>query len=99
MEQAVMSVAVLVVEDSPLVRSDAVQRFQDLGVTVFDAYSAERALSILARHPEIQLVFSDIRLPGRDGITLANRILRDYPGVQVALTSAYVGDSPINGVP
>ncbi len=45
--------AVLVVEDVPQIRATAVQLFQELGCTVFDAYNGREALRILEARPEI----------------------------------------------
>jgi CheY-like chemotaxis protein len=81
--------AVLVVEDNPLVRADAAELFQNLGASVLEAYRAEQALDVLAEHPEIDLVFCDVHLPGRDGVTLAGVIRDRHPGVRVVLTSGY----------
>jgi CheY-like chemotaxis protein len=88
---------VLVVEDDPFVRALAVERFQQSGATVLDTYSSERALDLLARHPEVSLVFSDVRLPGRDGVTLARMVRRNRPDVRIVLTSGYVGDCTAEG--
>jgi CheY-like chemotaxis protein len=82
-------VRVLVVEDNPLVRADATEAFQTLGAQVFEAYRAEQALDVLARHPEIDLVFSDVHLPGDDGVVLAGEIREKHPTVRVVLTSGY----------
>lgn len=88
---------VLVVEDDPRVRALAVEQFEASGATVLDTYSSERALDLLASHPEVRLVFSDVRLPGRDGVTLARMVRRRRPDVRIVLTSGYVGDCPAEG--
>jgi CheY-like chemotaxis protein len=89
---------VLIVEDEPRVRAEAVEQFTELGVEVIHTYSGERALTLLAERPEIRLVFSDVRLPGRDGFTLAKTVHEKHPDVLVVLTSGYFTGSPINGV-
>ena len=58
-----MSATVLVVEDEPLVRLDLATRLADTGYLVFEASSAAEAISILERHPQIRVVFTDIQMP------------------------------------
>jgi len=60
-------VAVLVVEDVPQVRAAAVNIMEDLGCEVFDAYNGHQALTLLRDHPEIQVLFADVRMPGMSG--------------------------------
>ena len=55
-------VAVLVVEDVPQVRATAVRIIESLGCTVFDAYNGHQALKLLQAHPEIQVLFADVRI-------------------------------------
>ncbi len=82
--------AVLVVDDSPIVRATAVQLFQDLGFEVFDAYSGERALQVLGEEPRIGLLFLDVRMPGLSGPELAEAALALRPGLKLVYTSGYV---------
>src|SRR3954451_24957928 len=56
--------AVLVVEDVPQVRATAVRIMEDLGCEVFDAYNGHHALTLLQAHPEIEILFADVRMPG-----------------------------------
>lgn len=80
---------VLVVEDEPRVRAAAVEIFEDLGATVYEAYNAAQALTILAEHPDIALLFTDIRLPTVDGVELASMAVMRRPDLRVILTSGY----------
>ena len=64
---------VLVVEDVPQVRATAVRIMQDLGCEVFDAYNGHQALKLLQAHPEIQVLFTDVRMPGMSGTELGSR--------------------------
>ena len=82
---------VLVVEDMPQVRATAIRMFEEFGCTVFDAYDSRGALNILEAHPEITALFADIRLPGMNGIELAEAARRRRPDLNVVLTSGYVG--------
>jgi CheY-like chemotaxis protein len=88
-------VAVLVVEDVPQVRATAVRIMQDLGCTVFDAYNGHQALKLLQAHPEIQVLFTDVRMPGMSGTELAEAAQRLRPDLKIVLTSGYVGQEDV----
>ncbi|MCO7226066.1 sigma-54 dependent transcriptional regulator [Pleionea sp. CnH1-48] len=55
---------------------------------LYDAASAEEALELMRRYP-IDVVFSDWKLPGMDGLTLLENIKQDYPEVAFILATAY----------
>ncbi len=88
-------VAVLVVEDVPQVRATAVRIMQDLGCTVFDAYNGHQALKLLQAHPEIEVLFADVRMPGMSGPELAEVAQRLRPDLKIVLTSGYVGQEDV----
>ena len=93
-------IAVLVVEDMPQTRATAVQIFEEIGCEVFDAYNGQQALKILKAHPEIKVLFTDVRLPGMNGDELAHEARRLRPDLHVVLTSGYVGQDAVpNGLP
>jgi PAS domain S-box-containing protein len=79
---------VLLVEDSEHVRYFARHLLEDLGCTVLEAENAAIALSILAEH-EVDLVFSDIVMPGETGLQLAEKVGEKYPQIPVLLASGY----------
>src|SRR4051812_50128272 len=87
--------AVLVVEDVPQVRATAVRIMQDLGCEVFDAYNGHQALKLLQAHPEIEVLFADVRMPGMSGIELAEIAQRSRPDLKIVLTSGYVGQEDV----
>ena len=89
--------SVLVVEDNPMSRATAVGMFEDLGFTVFDAYSGNTALALLEAHPEIGLVFTDVRMPGMSGPELAEVVRQRRPDIKIVLTSGYVGEEDVPG--
>jgi CheY-like chemotaxis protein len=91
--------AVLVVDDEPGVRGMAVDMFEALGVTVYEAYNGRDALVLLRRHPEITVLFSDVRMPGLSGAELAAEAYKLRPDLKVILTSAYVGENAIEDAP
>ena len=80
--------SVLVVEDNPISRATAIALFETLGFTVFDAYDGHHALSLLEAHPEIGLLFIDVRMPGMSGPELAKVVAARRPRYQA---SAHLG--------
>jgi CheY-like chemotaxis protein len=81
---------VLVVDDNPLARATAVHLFEDLGFKVVDAYNGATALQLIAAHPEIGLLFVDVRMPGMSGPELAEAAQRTRPHLKIVFTSGYV---------
>jgi two-component system, response regulator PdtaR len=82
------SCAVLVVEDEPFVRLMGVDFLEDAGFDVLQAGNADEALRVLESHPEVDVVFSDIEMPGAlDGLGLARRICERWPNIGIVLTS------------
>ena len=90
--------AILVVEDDRRLQAIAVELFIGLGLVVFAAGDGYDALALLAKHPEIAVLFSDIRLPGIDGVELAKAAAELRPGLQIVLTSAYVDVAAVPGM-
>src|SRR3954454_12496538 len=88
-------VAVLVVEDLPQVRATAVRIMEDLGCEVFDAYNGQQALELLEAHPEIQVLFTDVRMPRMSGPELAEVAQRLRPYLKIVLTSGYVSRTDV----
>jgi CheY-like chemotaxis protein len=80
---------VLVVEDEELVREMMVYELQLAGFDVLEAGSAEDALALLDKAGSIDLLFTDIRLPGMNGWQLAENIRGRYPHVPVIYASGY----------
>jgi CheY-like chemotaxis protein len=90
--------AILVVEDDRRSQAIAIELFTGLGLTVFAAADGYDALALLAKHPEIAVLFSDIRLPGIDGVELAKAARELRPDLQIVLTSAYVDVTAVPGM-
>ncbi|AWN40140.1 ATP-binding protein [Methylobacterium durans] len=81
---------VLVVEDNPEVGRFATQTLEELGYSTVWVRDAEAALVELERIPfRFDVVFSDVVMPGRDGVDLANEIRQRRPGMPIVLTSGY----------
>jgi len=82
---------VLLVEDNDQVRDFAADLLEDLDCRVLRASDASQALSLLAAE-KVDLVFSDVVMPGMGGIDLAREIRRLYPALPVLLASGYSED-------
>ena len=81
---------VLLVEDDEDVRKVAHAMLEDLGYTVKGADNAQRALDMLHADAAIDLVFSDVIMPGgMNGAQLAASLRTDYPTIPVLLCSGY----------
>ena len=81
---------VLVVEDDPEVLTVAVSMLRLRELDIFAAEDADRALETLEREAPIDVLFTDIVMPGQlDGIELAEQARSQYPNLEVVLTSGY----------
>ena len=81
---------VLLVEDNREVREAGIKRLEILGYVVIDARDATEALAVLARGEPVDLVFSDVVMPGAiSGLDLLHQVTQDYPGIAVLLTTAH----------
>jgi PAS domain S-box-containing protein len=81
---------VLVVEDDEDVGRFSTELLQDLGYAIKWAVNAREALATLAEDEfAFDLVFSDVIMPGMNGVELATVIRERYPGLPVVLTSGY----------
>lgn len=81
---------ILVVEDEPDLLWATSQIFSLLGYKVYEASNAEAALKILEEGANINLVFTDISLPGKiNGIELARMLKKSHPKIKIILTSGY----------
>ena len=80
---------VLVVEDDPLVRMAAVDMVEALGFTPLQAGDAPSAMEILSRPQAIDVLFTDVGLPGERGTELAVRAKALCPKLKVIFASGY----------
>ncbi|HEY7661658.1 MAG TPA: ATP-binding protein [Xanthobacteraceae bacterium] len=80
----------LLVEDNPEVAEVARAYFQQLGYRVRLAANARDALDLLGREPDVDIVFSDVLMPGgMNGVELGQAVRRLYPGMPVLLATGY----------
>ncbi len=81
---------VLVAEDEPLVRELAVRSLEQAGFHVLQAADGVAALACATGwQGNIDLLLTDIMMPGMDGLELAEHILKSRPGTRVLLMSGY----------
>ena len=79
---------VLVVEDETLIRMLAADSLEDSGYNVLEAADAAEALRILEEHDEVDVLFTDVNMPGpMDGITLAGMMHDRRPDLGLIITS------------
>ncbi len=79
---------VLLVEDEVLVRMMIAEELREAGFTVIETASPNQALDVLTHAFDVNLMLSDIQMPGNmDGLTLARLVRAAYPAIKIALTS------------
>ena len=82
---------ILLVEDEPLVRIGLAEFLRESGYRVLEANDAAEALAVLGSGPTIELVISDVRLPGEtDGFALGRQIRAEWPEIKFIATSGAI---------
>jgi signal transduction histidine kinase/ActR/RegA family two-component response regulator len=88
---------ILLVEDSDGVRAYAKEILEDLGYWVSEASDADQAMRVVAKRPRIDLLFTDVVLPGSaSGRELADQIKQLYPGLPVLFTTGYTRNAIVH---
>ncbi|GLS87095.1 ATPase [Cypionkella aquatica] len=89
---------ILLVEDDEDVRSTAASLLDDLGYTVLQARDADRALAVIESGARIDLLFTDVVMPGKiTSRELADRARQVIPQLPVLFTSGYTRNSIVHG--
>ena len=78
----------LLVDDDPSLLRLLTLRLEGEGYQVINADSAEAALPVLAKN-SVDVVLSDLRMPGLDGMSLFDEVAKRYPGLPVVLMTAH----------
>jgi two-component sensor histidine kinase len=82
---------VLIVEDEMLLRMRAVDIVEDAGFTPLEAANADDALALLESRSDIELLFTDVQMPGSmDGLKLAYAVHERWPSIKIILVSGHV---------
>lgn len=85
---------ILVVEDELFTRMSVGDAFRDEGYTVIEAFNADEAVDILRAGKAVDLVFSDVQMPGSlDGIGLLRFIKERFCDLPVVLASGHLKPS------
>lgn len=79
---------ILVVDDAKAIRTVLRRVLESGGCEVIDAADVNTALELLRGDP-VDLVLTDLQMPGRIGVELAGLVIRDFPGVKVIAMSGF----------
>jgi CheY-like chemotaxis protein len=90
-EVAVTRTCILVVEDELLIRLCVADSLRDAGYDVVEAASGNEAAVLLEAGAHVDLVFSDVRMPGSiDGLALLKIVRQRSPGLPVVICSGHL---------
>jgi DNA-binding NtrC family response regulator len=90
---------ILVVDDEPSIGKLVKMTLERRGFRVDVETASDRALAFLQQHSaEVDLLISDVRMPGIDGPALAERALAARPGLPIILISGYTDGNQLSGV-
>jgi CheY-like chemotaxis protein len=88
---------ILIVEDHPDVRATVVAQLGRMGYRLFEAANAADALALLERPEPVDLLFTDVVLPGgMSGRELAEVVRRLWPDLKVLFTSGYTSNAIVH---
>lgn len=78
----------LVVEDEPLLLMNIADELMESGFEVVESPTADHALIQLAINPSIEVLFTDVDMPGSlDGLTLSSIVHKRWPHIAIIVTS------------
>jgi len=89
------SETILLVEDDASVRRLAHRMLATLGYVVLEAPDAASALQLADGHPHLDILVTDVVLPGRSGASLADELRLARPGLRVLFMSGYTSDDAL----
>jgi CheY-like chemotaxis protein len=95
--QGVKQLAILTVDDDPLVALNTSAMLEELGHTVYSAPSAMHALEILRREKKIDLLITDQSMPDMTGSELASRVRAEKAHLPIILATGYAELAPGEG--
>jgi CheY-like chemotaxis protein len=87
---------VMVVDDDNDVRNVAVETLMDAGYEVLEAATAHDAFKLLQERRDIDLVFTDIMMPGIDGFKLAGMVRMSSARTRVLFATGYMDLAQLN---
>jgi len=89
---------VLLVEDEDAVRLFGARALRNKGYHVVEARSGEQALDVLRGDEHVDVLVTDVVMPGMNGVTLARLVRIERPAIKVILISGYSEDVARNGI-
>ena len=92
------SATVLLVEDEAPVRTFGVRALRNKGYHVIESGTGEQALEVLHSNDKIDVLISDVVMPGMDGVTLARLVRFERPEIKIILISGYSEDVARDGI-
>lgn len=82
------AITILLVEDEAIIRIASAAILEDAGYTIIEAVDADDALRMLQHHPEVDVVVTDVQMPGTiDGLRLVEILALQYPRIETIITS------------
>jgi CheY-like chemotaxis protein len=82
---------ILVIEDEVLLRLDLADQLRSEGFDVIEADSADEAIALLNLRGDVDLILTDIRMPGEiDGAGLARSVREQTQDIKIVILSAYI---------
>ena len=89
----------VIVEDQPAIRRTMMRSLQNVGFNVIEACTAEEALAVVQDlDARVDLLVTDVVLPGLSGIKLADALRRRQPDLRVLVCSGYMGHEQDTGI-
>ena len=81
---------ILVVDDETDVRESAVSALEAMGYRSLEAANAAEAIGVIERHPDVELLLTDVRMPGdMNGTELAFTVRSRWPAIGIVVISGY----------
>ncbi|HSM96130.1 MAG TPA: CHASE3 domain-containing protein [Rhizomicrobium sp.] len=87
---------VLIVEDVALIRMTTVDMVESLGHATLEAGDGTQALALIAANPDIDVMLTDLGLPGMSGVQLVKETRRLRPNLKIVIASGYSTESAEN---
>ena len=96
MQAGVTNATIMVVDDDSEVREIVAEFLSESGHHILQAGDGNEALQLLQTLPDIDLIVTDVRMPGVSGIDLAEKATREHLGLKVILISGYFVPQRVN---
>jgi CheY-like chemotaxis protein len=95
-DQATTGETVLVVEDEPVVRGVLLEMLTEQGYHPLEAFDGPSGLKILNSGQRVDLLVTDVGLPGMNGRQLADQARETRPGLKVLFITGYAGSAAVS---